>query len=112
MSSRRLKRLAVMMSSGSADDWISCLRSCLTVLSHGISLLVAAVIVTFTNKIEGQMFSCVYVPTSLMLFYHQLLMWYPERSLISLYVYKLLPFNYVLNLYGLFYSAFSTYIRI
>lgn len=63
-----------MMSCGSADDWISCLRCCLTVLSHGISLLVAAVIVTFTNKIEGQMFSCVYVPASLMLFYHQL--WY------------------------------------
>lgn len=94
MLSRHLKRLGVVVSSGSAEDWISCLRSRLIALSHNISSLVAAVIVTFTNKDRGgQMFSCVCIPINLKLFYHQLLMWYPGRSSISWYVCRLLPFN-------------------
>lgn len=34
MSRRPLKRLGVLVSSGSAEDWISCLRSCFTVVAH------------------------------------------------------------------------------
>lgn len=53
-------------------------------ITQAITSLVAAVIVTVANRDGGgQMFSCGYVPTSLMLLHHTLLMWYPGTSLMS-----------------------------
>lgn len=101
MLSRCLKRLGVVVvvSSGSAEDWISCLRSCLTAVSHDISLLVAAVIVTFTKDGGGQMF-----PNQ----FNALLS--PFTYVLSCKIIDLLvslPFNYILNLSRLFILPFQ-----